>query len=51
MKLLSVLICWRGVDAPLPGAAGIREKSMVPRSLVKASTGSAALKAIGAGSP
>src|SRR5439155_21422430 len=51
MKLLSVLTCWRGVATPVPGAAGVREKAIAPRSSVNASSGSFVLKAMGALSP
>ena len=44
-----VLRCWRGLRTlvPVPGAAGVREKSSAPRSLWNDSSGSAALNAIG----
>ena len=35
----------------MPGAAGVREKPIRPRSSVKRSSGSAVVKAIGASSP
>ena len=35
-----MLICWRGDETPVPGAAGVRANSIWPTSLVKLSSGS-----------
>jgi hypothetical protein len=51
MKLSMVLICWRCVEVPVPGAAGVLEKASSPKSLANPSSGSLALNAIGVYSP
>ena len=51
MKLGTVLICCLGDDTPVPGAAGVREKSITPRSFLNRSSGSFESNGIGAFSP
>jgi hypothetical protein len=48
MKLSIVLISCRGVVTPVPGAAGVLENDRTPKSLLKLSSGSSRLNAIGA---
>jgi hypothetical protein len=47
----TVLICWRALFTPVPGAAGVRVKPMFPKSLRNVSNGSFALKVSGELSP
>ncbi len=52
MKLEIVFTCARGVRRrPVPGAAGVRLKSIAPKSLRKSSSGSFLSNAIGGPSP